>query len=415
MTPERWRRVRELFDDAVELEPERRREFLGALRGQEPTLAHELESLLDAGDTANDFLETPAVAQFRLDPPTDVIRDRIGAYTILRELGHGGMGTVYLAARSDQGFEKQFAIKLVRRGMDTAFILERFRNERRILADLDHPHIARILDGGSTEDGLPYFVMEYIEGRHFLEDCDARRLTTRERLLAFQKVCSAVAYAHRNLVVHRDIKPSNILVTAEGEPKLLDFGLARVLAPEISDDGADRTATSLRFLTPDYASPEQVRGERIATSSDIYSLGVVLYELLSGRRPYRTTGASAAEIARAVCEDEPPRPSVAAPALKGDCDNIVLMALRKEPERRYASVERFSDDIRRHLEGKPVLARKATLGYRTGKFVARHKTGVVAAAVADAAVGGHHGRGDQPGPRREPRARAGRAPLQRSS
>ena len=382
MNPERWRRVRQLFDEAVDLPPDRRPAFLDSLRAGEEPLVREVESLLRSSDVSGDFLETPAVERFAGPTARDEARSRIGPYSVVRELGHGGMGTVYLAARSDQGFEKTVAVKLVRRGMDTDFILERFRNERRILADLDHPNIARILDGGSTEDGLPYFVMEYIPGRHLIEDCDARKLSVRERLEVFRKVCDAVAYAHRQLVVHRDLKPSNILVTPDGEPKLLDFGLARVLHPELGEEPVDRTATALRFLTPDYASPEQVRGERIATSSDIYSLGVVLYELLAGRRPYRTTGTHPDEIARAVCEQEPLRPSTAVPGLKGDCDNIVLMALRKEPERRYASVEALSDDIRRHLEGRPVHARKDTFGYRSGKFVSRHKAAVAAAAAA---------------------------------
>ena len=386
MSSDRWRVVRDLFDEAVELPAAERAAFLESLGARDSALHAEVASLLRASSAAETFLETPALSHVRENPFEEERRTRIGPYEIVRELGHGGMGTVYLTARRDQGFEKTAAVKLVRRGMDTDFILERFRNERRILADLDHPNIARILDGGSTEDGLPYFVMEYIPGRHLIEESDARGLSIRERLILFRKVCAAVAYAHRHLVVHRDLKPSNILVTPDGEPKLLDFGLARFLQPELSDEGTDRTATALRFLTPDYASPEQVRGERIATSSDIYSLGVVLYELLAGRRPYRTPtgGSGSVEIARAVCEQEPPRPSVSVPALRGDCDNIVMKALRKEPERRYASVEQLSDDIGRHLDGKPVHARKDTFGYRTGKFVSRHKTAVAATAAVAA-------------------------------
>ena len=388
MSSDRWRRVRDLFDEAVELPPTEQAAFLESIDATDAGLRAEVVSLLRSSMAAGAFLEAPALTHFRENPFADERRSRIGPYTVIREIGHGGMGTVYLAARSDQGFDKTVAIKLVRRGMDTDFVLERFRNERRILADLDHPNIARILDGGSTEDGLPYFVMEYIPGRHLLEEAAERALSVRERLVLFQKVCAAVAYAHRHLVVHRDIKPSNILVTPEGEPRLLDFGLARLLQPDLSNDDAGRTATALRFLTPDYASPEQVRGERIATSSDIYSLGVVLYELLVGKRPYRTTGAGLAEIARAVCEQEPVRPGTVVPALRGDCDNIVMTALRKEPERRYASVEALSDDIRRHLDGRPIHARKDTFGYRTGKFVARHKAGVAAAVVAAALLVG---------------------------
>jgi len=334
MSSDRWRRVRDLFDEAVELPAAEQAAFLDRLGAEAEDIRSEVSSLLRASHAAGEFLEAPALSFVRENPFAEERRSRIGPYTVLRELGHGGMGTVYLAARGDQGFDKTVAVKLVRRGMDTDFVLERFRNERRILADLDHPNIARILDGGSTEDGLPYFVMEYIPGRHLLDEAAERLLTVRERLLLFQKVCAAVAYAHRHLVVHRDIKPSNVLVTPDGEPKLLDFGLARVLQPDLSDGDGDRTATALRFLTPDYASPEQVRGERISTSSDIYSLGVVLYELLVGKRPYRTTGAGVGEIARAVCEQDPPRPGTIVPALRGDCDNIVMTALRKEPERR---------------------------------------------------------------------------------
>jgi tetratricopeptide (TPR) repeat protein len=388
MSSDRWRRVRDLFDEAVELPSAEQAAFLDTLDAADAGLRREVASLLRASTAAGSFLEAPALSHLRENPFEGDRRSRIGPYTVIREIGHGGMGTVYLAARSDQGFDKTAAVKLVRRGMDTDFVLDRFRNERRILADLDHPNIARILDGGSTEDGLPYFVMEYIPGRHLLEEAAERALTVRERLVLFQKVCAAVAYAHRHLVVHRDIKPSNILVTPEGEPKLLDFGLARLLQPDLTDADGVRTATALRFLTPDYASPEQVRGERIATSSDIYSLGVVLYELLVGRRPYRTTGAGLEEVARAVCEQEPPRPGTIVPSLRGDCDNIVMTALRKEPERRYASVEALSEDIARHLDGRPIHARKDTFAYRAGKFVARHKAGVAAAVVVAALLVG---------------------------
>ena len=381
MTPERWREVKDLFDRAVERPEPDRAAFLETERRRDAELAAEVSRLLEAHAAAGGFLERPAIEQVRLAPLAAEAPERIGSWEIERELGHGGMGTVYLASRSGDGFRQTVALKVVRRGMDTEFVLQRFRGERRILAGLDHPGIARLLDGGSTESGAPYFVMEYIDGRHLLEDTRARDLTVRERLRLFLKVCDAIAYAHRHLVVHRDIKPSNVLVTAEGEPKLLDFGLARLLRPDA--DGADgRTETALRLLTPDYASPEQVRGEPVTTATDIYSLGVVLYELLTGRRPYRVTGRSPEAIARAVCEEEPARPSAAASALRGDLDNVVLMALRKEPDRRYASVEQFAEDIRRHLDGRPVAARKDTLRYRAGKFVTRHKAAVAATAAA---------------------------------
>jgi len=383
MTPERWREVKCLFDRALDRPPEDRAALLASESCRDPELAAEVERLLKASESAGDFLETPAIDGVDLSAlrATPRLPSAIGPYAIEDEIGAGGMGTVYRAARSADGFRQTVALKLVRRGMDTDFILARFRAERQILAGLDHPGIARLLDGGSTEDGHPYFVMEFIPGRHLLEDADARRLGIPERLRLFLQVCEAVAYAHRHLVVHRDLKPSNILVTPEGAPRLLDFGLAKVLGPDIGGTEG-RTATAFRMLTPDYASPEQVRGERVTTATDIYSLGVVLYELLTGKRPYRVTGRSSEAIARAVCEEEPARPSAAAPALRGDLDNVVLMALRKEPDRRYASVEQFAEDVRRHLEGRPVAARKDTLSYRAGKFIGRHKAGVVAAAVA---------------------------------
>jgi len=384
MTPERWREVKSLFDRAVETPENERAGFLETVRGGDPELAAEVRRLLDAHDAAGGFLEKPAIDQVRpaVASPSPVPPARVGPYEIERELGHGGMGTVYLASRAGDDFRQAVALKLVRRGMDTEFVLERFRGERRILAGLDHPGIARLLDGGSTENGSPYFVMEYIPGRHLLDDARERGLSVRERLRLFLEVCDAVAFAHRRLVVHRDIKPSNVLVTPDGSPKLLDFGLAKLLRPDGDGPAEGRTETALRLLTPDYASPEQVRGETVTTATDIYSLGVVLYELLTGKRPYRVTGRSPEAIARAVCEEEPARPSAAASALRGDLDNVVLMALRKEPERRYASVEQFAEDIRRYLDGRPVAARKDTLLYRAGKFVMRHKAGVAAAALA---------------------------------
>ena len=335
---------------------------------------------------------------------------RIGAYRVLREVGHGGMGTVYLAARADDQYQKRVAIKTIR-GLDSEEVLRHFRRERQILAALDHPNIARLFDGGTTDDGLPYFVMEYVEGQAIDEYCDERRLSVQERLALYQGVCSAVQYAHQNLVVHRDIKPKNILVDAQGVPKLLDFGIAKLLNPEVSGEAATGTVLA---MTPEYASPEQMRGQPITTATDVYSLGVVLYELLTGHRPYGRAARSAVEMLKAVCEEEPERPSTAVRKteqralpngavqtttpesasrtregspeklrrrLRGDLDNIVLMALRKEPQRRYRSVEALSEDIRRYLEGRPVTAHKATVWYRTGKFVRRNAVGVGAAAL----------------------------------
>jgi len=387
MTPERWREIRTVFDRMSDLDPGDRERWLGRECAGDAELAEEVRSLLASSAVAGEFLEVPAVEQIhRTDPePEAPPPARIGNWDIEREVGHGGMGAVYLGVRDESGFRLRAAVKLVRRGMDSDFILRRFRTEREILSGLDHPNIARLLDGGSTADGRPYFAMEYVEGRHLLEECAARGADARQRIALFLQVCDAVAYAHRHLVVHRDLKPSNILVTPDGSPKLLDFGLARLLQPDAG--GGERTETGFRLLTPDYASPEQVRGERITTSTDIYSLGVVLYHLLAGRGPYRTTDRHSAEaIARAVCDQEPERPGVSR-----DLDNIVLKALRKEPERRYESVGRLADDLKRYLEGRPVMARKDTLGYRAARFIGRHKAGTAAAAIGALALAGAMG------------------------
>jgi serine/threonine-protein kinase len=329
---------------------------------------------------------------------------RIGSYRVLRRLGEGGMGTVYLAARADQEFRKHVAIKVTRKGMDSAEMVARFRRERQILAALDHPNIARLFDGGTTEDGLSYFVMEYIQGQALGAYCDSHALGIRERLVLFRSICSAVQYAHQNLVIHRDLKPGNILVTSDGTPRLLDFGIAKLLNPDALDVEAPPTATGMHVMTPAYASPEQVRGDPLTTASDVYSLGVVLYELLTGRRPYDLRTASHMEIYRAVCEQEPVRPSTVVTGgdeeshravasrgagtpqklnrlLRGDLDNIVLMAMRKEPQRRYASVQALSDDVGRYLEGYPVSAHEPSLAYRAGKYLRLHAAGVSAVAA----------------------------------
>src|SRR6266540_1671928 len=331
MTPERWAEVGRLFDAAQGLTREGRTEFLERECPGDADMRAEVKSLLASLDGAESFLEHPVAEPLRSPLPRGV-----GSYEIVGKIGHGGMGVVYKAVRRDQGFERLFAVKLVKRGTDTDFILRRFDSERRILAGLDHPNIARVLDGGSTEDALPYFVMELIEGKNVLEYCDEKRLGIAERLALFQRVCSAVQYAHQRLVIHRDIKPGNILVTAEGVPKLLDFGLAKILAVE--EEAVDRTETALRLLTPEYASPEQVRGQELTTASDVYSLGVVLYELLTGERPYRLRTRTSEEISGAVLNQEPEKPSSRAP-LHRDLDAVVMMALRKEPARRYAPAE----------------------------------------------------------------------------
>lgn len=421
MSPERWERIKSVVQAALECEPDARADYLAKACASEPALRAEVESLIAYQAGGSGFIEAPAFARASGAPlpddspsgtPGDIALEaelsgragqQIGPYRVVCGLGQGGMGAVYLAERADDEYRKQVAIKLIKRGMDSEFVLRRFRNERQILAALDHPNIARLLDGGTTEDGLPYLVMEYIEGTPLDEYCAQRQLTTAERLQLFRQVCAAVHYAHQHLVIHRDLKPSNILVTADGTPKLLDFGIAKLLTPELAAETLDQTQGGLRLMTPAYASPEQVKGEPITTASDVYALGVVLYELLTGHSPYRLRENTQQEILRAICEQEPERPSTASTSaehasesasgssdpqskrlqrvLKGDIDNIVLMALRKEPTRRYASVEQFSEDIRRHLEGLPVSAHKDTLSYRSAKFIRRHRAGVAAAAI----------------------------------
>ena len=413
MTPERWSEVQQKLKIAAALEVGQRTAYLADLGGNDPEMREELESLLSELSNTADFLKTSAM--FSLRPPSDrrdpMIGRRLGPYQVTEVLGVGGMGEVYRAFRADDQYKKQVAIKLVRAGHDSALVLSRFKNERQILASLDHPNIARLLDGGTTQEGVPYLVMELIEGRPIDEYCDAHKLDVTARLRLFLTVCSAVQYAHSRLIVHRDLKPGNILVTAEGQPKLLDFGIAKILDPVALGGAIEATMTMLRVLTPAYASPEQVKGETITTASDVYSLGVVLYELLTGHHPYRVRDGTAEAMSRAVLECEPEKPSsvvrrsedavrdqtaispVAVSAardgtpdrlrkrLSGDLDNIALMALRKEPERRYASVEQLQEDLSRHLEHQPVSASKGTFSYRASKFISRHKAGVAAAAA----------------------------------
>jgi serine/threonine protein kinase/tetratricopeptide (TPR) repeat protein len=415
MTPERWQQIKAILHTALERAPGARAGWLDEACADDSALREEVDALVAAYEEDGGFLESPvlegASEMLAATRAAFAIGRLIGPYKILSQIGRGGMGTVYLASRADDQYRKQVAIKLIRRGMDTERILSRFLSERQILASLDHPNIARLLDGGTTDDGLPYFVMEHINGLPIDEYCDAQRLSTAERLKLFRAVCAAVQYAHQNLVVHRDIKPSNILVTSDGVPKLLDFGIAKLLKPEMYAHTVAPTATMMRPMTPDYASPEQVKGHPITTASDIYSLGVLLYGLLTGHRPYRLKTYTPQEIERAICEQEIERPSTAINRteddgrwptartpesvsrtregqpdrlrrrLAGDLDNIVLMAMRKEAQRRYGSVEQFSEDLRRHLEGLPVLARKDTFSYRAGKFIRRHKVGVAAVAA----------------------------------
>ena len=435
-TSARWKRVKELFQTALDLEPSQRLAFL-AENCPDEEIREEVEVLLRSYQEAGSFLNNPAVnrlweeraseassdskstcAHFTTVPETEVIEPmigrRLGAYKIARRLGQGGMAVVFLATRADDEYQKQVAIKLVQPGYDNRELLSRFRNERQTLADLDHPNIVKLLDGGSTPEGSPFLVMDYVQGTPIDDYCDRHKMRVDDRLRLFSKVCEAVQYAHRKSIVHRDLKPSNIQVTDDGTPKVLDFGIAKVLNPPSSAQTLLLTQTGTRCMTPAYASPEQMRGKSITAATDIYSLGVVLYELLSGHRPYRLKQNTPAEIERAICEEEPEPPSTAvsrveseitsngdpvtktpelvsesregAPEklrrhLRGDLDNIVLKALQKEPEKRYRSVEEFSQDIQRHLQHLPVKARRATLAYRTSKFVRRHKSQIVAASV----------------------------------
>jgi eukaryotic-like serine/threonine-protein kinase len=396
MTPERWKQIEQLFNSVVELTPAEREAHLDRACAGDTELRREVESLLTGGTGQTALFQTlisEAAGSLATVGEDALVGQRVGVYRITSMIGRGGMAEVYRAVRDDDQYQKQVAVKLVKRGMISEFTLTRFRHERQILASLEHPNIARLLDGGTTEDELPYFVMECVEGQAITEYCEANNLTLKQRLKLFRSVCAAVQHAHRNLVVHRDLKPSNILVTKEGVPKLLDFGIAKLLAPEMSHEAVTvaQTMTAMRLMTPDYASPEQVRGEPITTATDVYSLGAVLYELLTGERAHQLKSLSLAEIERVVCRTDVERPSAAAGRKKaaaklqrelaGDLDNIVLMSLRKEPERRYQSVEQLSEDIRRYLEGRPVAARQDTFGYRAGKFVRRHKVGVGIAAT----------------------------------
>jgi non-specific serine/threonine protein kinase/serine/threonine-protein kinase len=384
ITPERWQQVKQLLGQALDVDTGRRQEFLDTACGSDVELRAEVQScLVHQVETSSDLIEqcVDDTARLRMHGPNPMkVGTRIGAYRVLREIGRGGMGAVFLAARDDEQYQQHVAIKLIKPGIADDLMRRRFRNEMQILAELNHPNIARLFDAGQTEDDLPYLVMEYVEGRPIDVYCAEQQLSIEQRLRLFGLVCSAVQYAHQHLVIHRDIKPGNILVTSDGVPKLVDFGVAKLLD---ANKTSDVTATGMQFMTLQYASPEQVLGGSVTTATDVYSLGVVLYELLSGRRPYRVKTRLPHEVTKAICEQEPQRPSAieARKHLHGDLDNIVLMAMRKEPARRYATAEQLAEDIRRHLDGLPVRARKDTFMYRAGKFVRRQKIAVTAALL----------------------------------
>jgi len=389
LTPAQWDEVKRLFMGAAELPSE---ELAGYLQRECPDqdVRREVASLLEysgEGLTSADAAIASAAAAAAQEPDPDqrLIGTRLGPYRVDAIAGHGGMGAVYRASRDDAEFRQQVAIKLVRAAAESPDTLRRFRQERQILAQLSHPNIARLLDGGSTTEGVPYLVMEFIEGEPITGWCDRRSLGVEQRLRLFLQVCEGVEFAHRDLVVHRDLKPANILVTKDGTPKLLDFGIAKLLEP-----GAENEALTLTgpVMTPEYASPERVRGEPASISADVYSLGLILYELLTGKAAQPISSYTPDAIAGVVCQTEPPAPARLKPQLAGDLDSIVRMAIRKEPERRYASAGLMARDIQRHLDGRPVTARPDTFAYRSAKFMRRNRLAVVAGALIAATLAG---------------------------
>lgn len=396
LTPDRWAAIQRLFHQALDRAPEARAALLGERRTGDPDLVHQVESLLEAHQRPG-LLDLAGATEG--EPPRS-LPERIGQYQLLRPLGEGGMGVVYLARREGGDFTQLVALKILRSGLVDPRLEARLRAERRLLARLEHPGIARLIDGGATPGGQPYYVMEYVEGTSLLVHCDSAALGLRERIGLFLEICNAVHHAHQQLVIHRDLKPGNVCITRSGRPKLLDFGIAKALDPDTGEPGGSAQVTgTIPWCTPAYASPEQIRGQQAGTPSDIYSLGVILYQLFTGRRPYAVeSAASPRELERLVCEVAPPRPSSAGfgeaeaaargstpdqlrRSLAGDLDTIVQKAMAVDTERRYASVEQLADDLRRYLSGQPVLARPDSLPYRLGKFIRRHRIAVTAAAV----------------------------------
>ena len=393
MPQDRLQRIEALFEQALRVPQVERGAFLAHACAGDDDVHCEVRELLAVAQRDGSWLREIVVggATALLGDAVEIqIGRRIGRFRLLELLGQGGMGAVYLAQREDAEFRQRVAIKLMPHSFGAPLAIARFRDERQILAALEHANIVRLLDGGSTEDGLPYLVMEHIEGTTITQYAAARNISLRARVSLIRDVSAALQYAHQNLVIHRDIKPSNILVDSNGVPKVLDFGIAKLIAPALDFEREARTRTGSRLFTPAYASPEQARGDAVSTATDVYSVGAVLYELATGVPPHSPSGRTL-ESLKAICEVDPPRPSAVAPIawrreLSGDLDNIILKALRKEPAQRYASMEQLSDDLGRFLEGRPVTARTATIGYRAHKFVRRNKVAAIAASLAVATM-----------------------------
>ena len=406
MDEQRWQTIKKIFDEAIELAADKRVEFVKSAANGDDEIISKVNQLIvsDESGTQLGGIVQQAASEAVEATPVQPLPEQIGAYRIVKNLGHGGMGTVYLGERSDQQFEQQVAIKVVRLHSASSDIIERFRWERQILANLNHPNIAHLHDGGETEEGLPYLVMEYVEGLPIDQYCDEHRLSPAHRIELFLDVCHAVQHAHQNLVIHRDIKPTNILVTNQGIPKLLDFGIAKLARDDI-ENNPQLTVADMRVMTPENASPEQVRGKPLTTASDVYSLGILLYRLCTGVAPYELKGARPAEIESIICLSEPTRPSTVVKKipenvdtdlsvlrnttpeqlsrqLKGDLDNIVLKCLRKEPDARYESAGQLAEDIERYTNQLPVLAHPPSTWYATKKFLRRRRLPVAITAVA---------------------------------
>lgn len=405
MDSDQWQKIGIIFEEALKLAEPERTEFLWDACGGDSEMLSEVRSLIDADTNVPSVLKGQASDAINIPSRKKYEGTIIGNYKIINQIAEGGMGSVFLAERADGHFEQKVALKLIKPGMNSGEIIKRFQFERQILAGLQHNNIARLLDGGLTEDGLPYFTMEYVEGDNIDEYCDKNNLSINERLKLFEKVCNAIQYAHQNLVIHRDLKPSNIIIKQDGTVKLLDFGIAKVFTEDDSIEQSALTRTGLFVMTPEYASPEQIRGGAITTSTDIYSLGLILYQLITGEKAYEIKTKSPLELEKVICHTEPAKPSSVIKSLQekdkikaekisrahktgfdkliktlsGDLDNICLMALRKEPERRYSSAEQFQQDIENYLEGRPVTARQNTIYYRTNKFIIRYKIAVISA------------------------------------